>query len=231
MTNQVVAYTPHELATAQGTVRGWCAENIRRLLVERKDAQANLEQARVSKFRTEPFKKLIAKCGRQIEYFKKIGQAIKLGYMIVPNFDMDLFAVRTDATKPRHREQRWANQFVENGKALPQGEGRYVGHRPIEDHYTYNEKAADGKQIEKKSYFPLDFVREIEFPVTLVKPHILAETKRAMSHKLFDQVGIARGGYTTRRDDPIVCARIVDQTRRAKAVTFFVAWWLDKDAL
>jgi hypothetical protein len=229
--NQVVAYTPTELATAQVTVRGWCAENIRKLLAERKDAEANLEQARVSKFRTEPFKRLAAKCEKQIEYFKKIGQAIKLGYMIVPNFEMDLFAVRTGAFKPKHREQRWANQFVENGQSLPAGEGRYVGPKPLEDSYTYNEKAADGKQIEKRSYFPIDFVGEIEFPVTLVKPRILSETRRAMGFKLFDQIGIARGGYMARRDDPIVCARIIDPTRKGKAVTFFVAWWLDMDML
>lgn len=231
--NQVVAYSPNELALAQGTVRGWCAENIRRLLVERREAQENIEQALPAGFKTAAFDRIIAKCERRIAYFKKVGQAIKAGYMIVPNFDMQLFAVRTNERTPKHREHQWANQFVENGRPLPAGEGRYVSPTPLEDSYTYHDgKRTDGTPIEKRSYFPTEFNDEIEFPVALVKPHIIAETQRAMKARVFDQVGVVRGGaYVSRRDDPIVCARIIDPTRNGKAVTFFIAWWLDREMI
>lgn len=227
--NQVVAYSPNELVAAQGTVRGWCAESIRRLLVERREAEQNLVEASGTPFRTAPFERIINKCSRKIEYFKKIGAAIKLGYMIVPNFDMDLFAVRTKALKPRHRENSWSGQFVENGQALPEGEGRYVDSRPFEKRRTEVETDAAGKKTEKRVYFPTKFDEDLDFPVALVKPQILTQTKRAMGYRLFDQIGVARGGYTLRRDDPIVCGRIIDPTKRGKAVTFFIAWWLDRD--
>lgn len=231
MTSQVVAYSPHELMAAQSTVRGWCAENIRRLLAERKEAEANLAQAKQSKWRTAPFSTLVSRCGKRIEFYKKIGKAIKLGYMIVPNFDMDLFAVRTKRFAPRQREHQWRNQFIENGDVLPEGEGRYVGNKPEESFYLATEKNRDGKDIEVNRYYPVAFMETIAFPISFVKPQIIAETSKAMGYKLFDQVGVVRGGYVMRKDDPIIAARILDGSQKGKAVTFFVAWWLDKDML
>ena len=231
MNTQVVAYTPSELLASQLTVRDWCAENIRRLLNERKDAIANLEQAERSKFRTQPFRRVINRCTRRIEFYKKIGRAIKLGYMIVPNFDLDLFAVRTDARKPRHRTHRWRNNFVENGKPLPEGEGRYVDPVPFEEGETWTETNSEGREITKNLYWPTAFDEELTFPVEIVQPKLVKETNRALGYKLFDQVGVARGQYMRRRDDPIICGRIFDPTRADKLVTFFVAWWLDADMI
>jgi hypothetical protein len=231
-TNQVVAYTPHELAAAQGNVRGWCAENIRRLLVERKDAEANLEAAKRAKFRTKPFKEVIARSDRRIEYYKKIGAAIKLGYMIVPNFDMELFAVRTNKHTPRGRATTSSWQgFGQTGETLPVGVGRYVDDVPFEESVTDTVTNSAGKEVKETTRWPTRFDERIEFPVQLVKPSILAATRDAMRQKVFDQIGIVRGSYVGRRADPIVCGRVLDRTRNNKAVTFFIAWWLDKDML
>ena len=234
MSTQVVAYTPAELAVAQGTVRNWCAENIRRLLRERKEAETNLAQAKASKWKTEPFRRLVARCERRIEYYKKLGAAIKLGYMIVPNFDLDLFAVRTDRHKPRTESSRWTSEtFPQKGGELPIGEGRYVNHYPEVWQKSYKEKNNKGEMVEVTDYYPQKFLAEIEFPVAIVKPHIIAETKRAMSYKLFDQIGVARGRNISSgsQRDPIVCGRIWDRTRYDQCLTFFIAWWLDKDMI
>lgn len=231
MTSQVVAYSPNELVAAQSTVRGWCAENIRRLLAERKEAETNLAQAKQSKWRTGPFSTLVSRCSKRIEFYKKIGKAIKLGYMIVPNFDMDLFAVRTGRVVPRSREQSYRNRFIENGDTLPEGEGRYVGEKPVEENYPTTETNNAGKPYQQSRYYPVAFMETIAFPISFVKPQIVAETSKAMGHKLFDQIGIVRGGFIQRRDDPIVAARIIDGSDKKKAVTFFIAWWLDKDMI
>jgi hypothetical protein len=233
--NQVVAYSPTELATAQLTVRGWCAENIRHLLAERREAEANLETAKASKWRTDPFRKIVNKCGRRIEYYKKLGAAIKLGYMIVPNFDMELFAVRTSKAKPRHEKSRWQHErFPQIGETLPEGEGRYVDETPYRRSQTYQEGVnAKGEPVKVTDYWPTKFDEELAFPVALVKPHIIAETSRAMGYKLFDQIGVARGGVISSgsRRDPIVLGRIWDRTRKDQCVSFFIAWWLDKEML
>ena len=219
MQNQVVAYSPNELVVAQSTVRSWCAENIRRLLSQKREADQNVSQALSGHFNSKPFKANVRRCERRIDYYKKIGKAIKLGYMIVPNFDLDLFAVRTKARKPRSEWSscRWAG-FPQEGQKLPEGEGRYVDDNP----FIQTDELDDNKC----SRYPVEFDEEITFPTNIIKPQIIKETQRAMGYKLFDQVGTAIG----RRlgcGDPIICGRLIDPTRNEKAVTFFIAWWLD----
>jgi len=219
MQTQVVAYSPSELAVAQSTVRSWCAENIRRLLSQKREADQNVSQALSGHFNSKPFKANVRRCERRIDYYKKIGKAIKLGYMIVPNFDLDLFAVRTKAKRPQSKGSscRWSS-FQQDGQKLPVGEGRYVDNDP----FIVTDELADNKCWR----YPVEFDEEITFPANIIKPQIIKETQKAMGYKLFDQVGTAIG----RRlgcGDPIVCGVVIDPTRIGKAVTFFIAWWLD----
>jgi hypothetical protein len=225
MKNQVVAYTPGELVIAQRTVRSWCAENIRRLYRQKQDADKNVQTAISGKFNSKPFKTLANRCERRIVYYKKIGKAIKLGYMIVPNFDMDLFAVRTGQRKPRKQLSTWNANFEQEGQQMPEGEGRYVDVLPF-----WSEKQRKRKRDDEMEtvYFPTAFDDEISFPVAIVHPEIIHQTKRALGHKLFDQIGVARGTRLMRAD-PIVCGRFLDPVKRDKAVTFFIAWWMDQD--
>ena len=229
MTAQVVAYAPTELAAAQQTVRSWCAENIRRLLMQKRDAEENVQTALTGKFNSKPFRAQVRRCERRITFYKKIGKAIKLGYMIIPNFDLDLFAVRTAQRKPRKQitTSRWES-FQQEGQQLPEGEGRYVSDIPIADGYLTYE---DSKGNEREKFWATEFADEISFPTSLIKPQIVKETRKAMGFKLFDQVGVARGRYTSARRDPIVGARIIDPTRVDKAVTFFISWWFDESDL
>lgn len=224
MTNQVVAYTPNELVIAQNTVRSWCAENIRRLYRQKQDAEKNVATAIAGKFNSKPFKSLERRCERRIGYYKKIGKAIKLGYMIVPNFDLDLFAVRTAQRKPRKELSSWSANFEQEGQQIPEGEGRYVDFLPF---WGQKERPKGDDRVETV-YFPTEFDEEITFPVALIKPGIIEATKKVLSEKLFDQVGVARGRRLARAD-PIVCGRFLDPVKRDKAVTFFIAWWMDQD--
>ena len=150
--------------------------------------------------------------------------------MIVPNFEMDLFAVRTNKSTPRGSTTRsqWEG-FIQQGDTLPAGEGRYVDSKPFVASESYEDTNAQGKAVTVTDRWPTRFDEEITFPVELVKPHIIAATRRAMDQRVFDQVGIVRGAYLGRRRDPIICGRVLDRTRNNRAVTFFIAWWLDKD--
>ncbi len=227
MNNQVVAYSPNELVAAQVTVRGWCAENIRRLLMQKHEAEQNIQVALDGRFNSKPFKAILRRCERRIDYYKKIGKAIKLGYMIVPNFDLDLFAVRTSKKKPRKEVLTYDN-FQQTGEILPEGDGRYVDVEPYTEHEMRDSTNYKNEPCRKKFYWPTAFDEEITFPATIIKPHIIKETQKAMGFKLFDQIGVARGRRIS-CGDPIVCGRFLDRTRSEKAVTFFIAWWLDQD--
>jgi hypothetical protein len=152
--------------------------------------------------------------------------------MIVPNFDMDILAVRTKQSTPRTETSDWRHErFPQAGQSLPMGEGRYVDETPLVEEDSWTEKNAQGKDVEKICRFPVEFDEELTFPVALVQPHILAETQRALGYKLFDQVGIARGRHvsSSARRDPIVLGRIFDRTRPNHCLTFFVSWWLDRE--
>lgn len=230
MMNQVVAYSPNQVHVAQKTVRSWCAENIRRLLVQKREAQQNIAHAQSGKFSQKPFKKVLVRVEKRITYFKKIGAAIKLGYMIVPNFDMDLIAVRTTQKKPRKElGSKWWT-FEQQGQRLPQGEGRYVDARPFRDTEVRYEENHKGEEVERTYWYPSAFDEEIDFPMELVHPTVLAQTQQALGYKLFDQIGVARN-QMIRSGDPIVMGRILDPTRTQRAVTFFIAWWFDESML
>ena len=81
--------------------------------------------------------------------------------------------------------------------------------------------------------------KDLEFPVIMAKPTIMAAATRAMALKIFDDLAILPGsapseGTRPPRGDPIIVARIKDPTRSYKSwstkehwVTFMVAWHLN----
>jgi len=223
--NHVIALSPTDLAPAQQSLIGWCDKRIEHWIAEQKESTEGLEHATKNKWKTEPFRRLVQKANRRIGFYRKVKSAIEAGYLIVPNFPIEVFAIRTNAVEARSDESmsRWET-FRQSAKALPQGSGQYVN--PIPAKYSDDREVKDGKT--QTFYYPAELDTELEIPLHLVKPEIMRAVDKARALKLFDQIGIV----TDRQADPIVCGQILEGAGfSAKRVTFFLAWYVDLDAI
>lgn len=222
----VIARDPAEMAKAQKSLILWAARKIqseKELLTE---AQEQYDIAVKNKWRASAWKRRVLLSEKTVNFYRKIKMALEAGYYIVPPFPIDLFAVRTDQKRPLEKRGSWeAGQ--QRGRLLPPGEGRYVSDAAEvwDRHLPGPEK--DGKPTTVKESYARYF-REVDFPFKLAKPEILNATAEAMAKKLFDRMGVLPA--TRGCGDPVVCGQIIKPGGNhytEKAITFFVAWWLD----
>ena len=173
---ELVALTPTEMQTAQKGIINFCNQKRDVLQKELSEAQDNLASAKKNKWNSKPFANLVRRTARKIEYFDKLREAAKRGYLIIPNFPLDIFAVRT---KRAHRKPTWKPM-----QKLPYGEGRYIDPDPF---YREEEYQEDGKTKTRQVLTTLD--EEISFPMEMVHPVVISATNAAMADKVFDQIG------------------------------------------
>jgi hypothetical protein len=218
MSNQLVAISASELQTAQKGVLKHCAGRIRFLMKELAGAEENLEHVRQRKWATAPFKARVTRLTKKIDYFKKIGLAVKKGYLIIPDvWYADIFAIRVkDAA--RARWSKWGNAHLQ---LLPSGVGEWISDDPIEHTHSYEK---DGKT--RTYVWHREAQDEIDFPVVAVHPAVMQASDIAMADRIFDKMKIAR-----HRGDPFILGTIVDPTNRSKEISFFIAWFLDVETL
>lgn len=169
-------------------------------------------------FDTKKLKGQQTKLRNKLVYYDKIINALQRGYTIIPAVWQGIsIAVKTDSVNVPNKNSNYRGSSELNMKAkrLPVGEGRYVCPETIVGHDTY----CDGDK-EKNLYFPIEIKEEIELPISLAKPQLIAATKSAMQHKVFDAIQVVDHG-----GDPMVIGVINGQGY--KQVCFLIAWWLD----
>ena len=224
----LAALSASEMAQTQQQLTAFCQRKIQALRVDYREAQANFDHAKAAKWRTAPFETAMRKAKKAIIYYGKVWAAVKAGYVIVPNFDAEVMAVRVDSDKPRHRMDSciWAINRTQVNAPAPVGTGRYVDDE-VNTRYTgYTDRSDPNKPKSVDRYATDDFREEIDFPISVVKPIVMDATQRAMALKIFDRVAVAGAA----RKDPIVLGHIM-KSKNEIGVTFFIAWWLDVDAL
>lgn len=231
---QVTAAQPAEMVEAQGALIAWCSKKIAGIRSEITELQEELDIATKNKWRTASFKRLLALAKARIIFYGKVHKSLKLGYCIVPNFPVTGFAIRTDKAKPAGQTtfDTWANFEQFNKGNLPEGEGQYQNPFPVIFQREVEVMQSD-KLVKKKQFFP-EAWRDLEFPLSMAKPTIMAATAAAMELNLFDSFGICppQAG----RVDPMVIGQIMDPRptvirRERKRVSFLIAWHLDSSVL
>ena len=225
----LVALTPADMVPAQTELRAWCDRKVAAVQTELADLEANLEMAVTAGFKLRGVQDAISRTNKRVLYYEKLKAAVEAGYVIVPNFPVALFAVRVQRDKQREATDDYSrsSKFEAKPELLPAGEGRYVDERVFTTSEQYEEKGYNDKMVTKTRYTSADY-DVVDFPVSVVKPSILAATQQAMALKLFDQMGIVRNESG---NDPIVVGQLLDPRGNGRRVTFFVAWWLDTASL
>jgi hypothetical protein len=223
----LVALSPQDMPTAQVNLAHWCRRKLVTLGMELREHRSNLRHARAAKWKVSPWQGLVSQTKRRMVYYAKIKSAVEAGYLVVPNFDIDVFAVKTTRRTPPQEYDRLTAQ----PDLSPAGRGRYVDDvvfsYPTEETITNK----DNTTRKVKHDVPNGYDYEPDIPLRGVKPIILDATARAMALRIFDQIGVVKA----RKQDPIIVGQIIDPDHNGrywkKTVTFFVAWWLDPETL
>ena len=207
---------------------------------EFREADANLETARRSKWKISGLKRLCKMAKDRCEYYEKMKAALEEGYVIIPNMDLDIFAIRTTKTNPkggievgRYRDRHSGHDFIQDTNRPALGEGENVSDVPTVDKGTILIPDDNGKDVRHCQTWPEDF-GEIDFPFKLAKPQILDATATALALKVFDRVGVSPSRHT-HKGDPMVIGQIVYRGNgsvwQEKVVSFLVTWWLRESDL
>lgn len=220
----VVARNSSEMALAQQKLISWADTRIeaeKALLLE---AETKLAKAKEMGQRTNTYGNRVMLARGSVQYYEKIRFALRAGYCIVPNFPVELLAIRTTKTEPGKSNSHMG--FEQKPMQLPVGEGRYVDPIPKISTQLVTKEGEKPKKVRYPDHF-----REVTFPASLARIEILEDLDRAQRLKVFDAIGILPS--TRRKPDPMLIGQISHKRGpyNIKTVSFMIAWWIDTSTL
>jgi hypothetical protein len=221
---------------AQHQLIAWCEHKIEEVASEGRELRESYEHARKQKWKTATLKRHADLADKRVVFYQKMLEALKHGYIVVPNFPVEIFAIRTNRSEPNPDDDisSWARstQFIQFPEKLPQGEGDYKNPFPIIYSEKIKEENSTGQEVVKFHSWPTEW-NTFEFPLNMAKPKIMEATTRAMALKLFDDLGVFPGVRT--KADPVIIGRLIDPRtmymRTPRCVSFMIAWHLDTKVL
>lgn len=227
----VVAETPEEMRSCQEALIQWARAKVAATMAEAKELREAVIHAKERKWKSGTLERHAILAEKRTDFYQKILVALEHGYQIVPSFPITAFAVRRSGNpkKPTAmfsvstRGYSYPNEFKQETKAVPGGEGEYFNPYPI---VVKGQRGLDEKGVQKYAMWA-DRWAEMEFPVTMAKPQIMVATSRAMAIKVFDELGICPPDRS--KADPMIIGRIRDprQSYGARYVSFIIAWRLN----
>lgn len=224
---ELTATQPDEIAQAQISLIDWAKHKIAELTEEAKELEEAFNRAVTVKWKSEPMKRLWQKALKRVEFYKKMLSALEHGYVIIPNFPVTVFAIRTEKTTPlKMLSTYWRSTHEQKPEGLPENEGEYRNPFPQVMERTFNNPTTENPNQKTTEYWA-DHFKELEFPIQMAKPVIMEATSRAMALKIFDDFGIMP---EKKKEDPIIVARLKDPRGgkyNPRFVTFMVAWHLN----
>lgn len=226
------ALIPNDVEHSQRALIAWCRDKIELVKSETAEFVASYQHAKSHKWATRTLKKHADLSSMRVVYYEKMLAALESGFVIVPNFPIALFAIRTERKSPVGNPQnsyQWSvPDYEQSGEFLPIGAGEYQN--PLPEVFSEGPFLVEGKTEERFNSYPIAW-RKLEFPVSMAKVEIMRSTEEAMKLKIFDQFGIlpetSRAGK--KKVDPLIVGQLNDP--RGRVVTFMIAWHLDTSVL
>lgn len=233
------ATNKEEMAKAQGGLMVWCEARLTRARMERMELERAVDNARAHKWATKTLEYQTGKAKRLETYYGKILAAVEKGFVLVPAFPIDVFAIRTTREKPKPKVNLTTSEYSSNAaihsEMPPAGEGEYKADEAKREGYYHaevNKKQSDGGTIAQTIYrFENEEFKDITFPMIACKPEVMNATAQAMALKIFDEIGISHDeagnrSRSFRRGDPLIIGAIYGpgpQYSRKKA-HFLISW-------
>lgn len=229
----VIATNREQMAAAQAVLVARAEARLVVINAEMDELQENLEKAIKYKLRQTGIIGRLNKLKKRLDFYTKLRAAFEAGFVLIPDMDVEVFAVRTTRREPtkQYRKEKstysqptpWLNNVETNRPPL--GAGENVSVRPQVREGTHTERNEKQELVYVTERFTDGFLDEIDFPFALAKPQIVDLTTRAMALKVFDDFGVLPA---SRRGDPMVIGRIIlKEGWRTKRMNFLVCWFVD----
>lgn len=231
---EVSAATPNEMAQSQSALIEWAQRKIALVKAEAKELREAYDIAVKRKWKSATLLRHAELADKRLVFYDKLKSALEHGYIIVPSFPVQVFAVRTERKNPlRLLSTSWSHSHEQKAQTLPPEEGEYKNPFPVVHERDMSaalsaEEKARGKTLKE---FWAEGWDAFEFPANMAKPKIMEATDRAMALKIFDDLGVLPG--TRKNVDPIIVARIKmpGGTYQDRFVSFLIAWHLDTSTI
>src|SRR5207237_810264 len=97
----LVARNPQEMANAQADLRRWLSAKVTETKNELADVRHAHEVAKQNNWSASVLGRQVERAQDRLTFYTKVLEAVEAGYTIIPNFPIDLFAVRIERAKPR----------------------------------------------------------------------------------------------------------------------------------
>lgn len=221
--NTIVATTPEQMLAAKPVVLGWVLDRIAKAEADWADAEVLKTELVAAGVEPKRAVSIQNRAQRRVRFYEKVRAALDAGYVIIPPFDIQLFAIRTSKPQPKSEfgDHRWPS--VQSAPTLPVGEGQWVDPQPDrEESHQVKRKNGAGNEYEVTIYQNGPW-KDLTIPVRAMQPQLIRATSKALQEKIFDAIGIAPA---FRSADPIIAGQL--RSPEGKTLTFFVAWWLDE---
>jgi hypothetical protein len=230
-----VAVNGTEMVQAKAKIQTWLEQKLQSIEDEIASIQEVYDAAVRHKWKSSTFKgQLLREKGKHL-YYGKLLAACNAGFVIVPNMNVDVFAIRVKRSRPNAKsainkatsyEPSTPRIDDEREERLSIGDGRYESPLQTTDTIRWDEKNDKNEIVHKVKSYALEFA-ELEFPLAIAHPLVMDATARAMSMKIFDRIGIVRDRQQT-SGDPIVLGQITRKVGyQLKTASFLIAWFLD----
>jgi hypothetical protein len=231
---ELVAMRREDMQAAQSSLARWFLAKLDAVRLEAHDAFRNLETAKQCQFVAESFNRSVRAADRRVQFYEKCLAAVEAGFSIVPNFPVDVIAIRVTREAPKWRIERSPNneQAIDSEKCVlaPVGAGHYVNPQPTQRTHRIDDVTGhDGTKIPSFQHTAVGYC-DVEFPVQIAQPAVMEATRAAMMLNIFDEIGVLPA---RRKPDPIVVGRIYRPTDkwRDSPVCFLIAWWINTATL
>lgn len=232
----VLARNPTEMRSANAALLTWVDKRLASVANEGLELSSALDKAVVNKWQTKPLRNAVRRSERRHEYYVKIREALAAGYSIIPNFPIDVFAIRTNRT-PRGNNIEATNWKPtpndQETDSPPLGIGAFVSPQTEIQRDSHLVTKKDGSEVTVHEAWAGDW-RDVDFPVAFAKPAIMEATREALALKCFDEIGIFKDSAFSRRSgDPMVIGRVRMRTGgyQSTALSFAIAWFLHTESI
>lgn len=161
----LAAFSPQELKTTQADLARWLVDKCDAFLKEARDLSAAADEAAKHKWKSSTLTNAASLARKRSDYYSRALKAVEAGYILIPPFPLNVFAVRVNRDKPRIAIKNYRHSVGDVLPTMPPaGEGRYVGVHQFVAEDTYED---DGKK--KKRFWASGF-DDVCFPFEAAKP-------------------------------------------------------------
>lgn len=199
----LVATSPVEMQAAQGNLRAHLEQRL--TIIERGIVEANaaLNEARRNGWATGALTSARNRLVDDETYYNKILAAVEAGHTIIPEFPIEVFAVRRNEPEKRTSQTfrdaiNPSNTHLGNAAesdCAPAGAGEYRNPQPETLDRIWENKAPNAQERGEPRWYTNVTrtgrpVGPIMFPSMTARSPIMRATATAMKDKIFDQVGV-----------------------------------------